>query len=118
MDSDQALKVSDLPQLLQGSWLAAPAGEDRALSRGYACDLLSWVMAHAEPGTAWITVQNHMNVIAVASLMDFACVILPEGVTMAEDVRRKAEEEGVPVLRSGLSAYRLSGLLSAAGLPG
>ena len=49
---------------------------------GYTCDLLSWVMAHGKKGMAWITVQTHMNVIAVASLMEMSAVILPEGITM------------------------------------
>lgn len=116
MDKDHGISVERLPELLQGTWLAAPR-EDKALSRGYACDLLSWVMAHAEPNMAWITVQNHMNVIAVASLMEFGCVILPESIDMAEDVLSKANDEGIPVLKSPLSAYRISGILSAAGLP-
>ena len=33
---------------------------------------------------AWVTVQTHLNVIAVASLGDMACIILPENITMEE----------------------------------
>ena len=52
--------------------------EDRQIVSGYTCDLLSHVMGKGQADMAWITVQAHMNVIAVASLMDFACVIIPE----------------------------------------
>lgn len=64
------------------------------MSCGYTCDLLSWVMAHGKQGMAWITVQTHMNVIAVASLMEMAAVIIPEGIQMEEPSLEKAREEG------------------------
>ena len=35
---------------------------------GYASDLLSCVVAGAQPGNLWITLQAHMNVVAVAAL--------------------------------------------------
>ena len=84
---------------------------------GYTCDLLSWVMAHGKKGMAWITVQTHMNVIAVASLMEMSAVILPEGITMEGPSLEKAREEGVAVLQSKKSAYALCALMEMGGLP-
>jgi hypothetical protein len=52
---------------------------DGEVTCGYTCDLLSWVMARGKAGCAWVTVQTHMNVVAVASLHDMACIICPEG---------------------------------------
>ncbi|MDR3084831.1 MAG: AraC family transcriptional regulator [Christensenellaceae bacterium] len=83
---------------------------------GYACDLLSWVMARAAAKTAWITVMTHMNVIAVASLLDLACIIVPENAEIAQDVLDKAREEGIPVLGCEKTAFELSGALYASGL--
>lgn len=91
---------------------------DKEVSCGYTCDLLSWVMAHGKQGMAWITVQTHMNVIAVAVLMEMSCVIVPEGIHMEEASIAKAAEEGVVVLESPLTAYELCGLMNGAGLPG
>ena len=42
---------------------------------GYAGDLLSWVMSHATAGDAWVTIMSNINVAAVASLTEVACVI-------------------------------------------
>ena len=89
---------------------------DTPVSCGYTCDLLSWVMAHGKPGMAWVTVQTHLNVIAVASLMEMAAVILPEGIEMEGPSLAKAKEEGVAVLQSPLTAYALCGRMAAAGL--
>ena len=90
---------------------------DTQVSCGYTCDLLSWVMAHSKQGMAWITVQTHMNVIAVASLMEMAAVIIPEGIQMEEPSLEKAREEGVAVLQSDKTAFALCALLAQHGLP-
>ena len=83
---------------------------------GCVCDLLSVVMAEGEAGMAWITVQTHLNVIAVAMLMDMACVIIPEGIVLEEATLQKAEEEGVPVFASDKTAYELCGQMFALGV--
>ena len=83
---------------------------------GCVCDLLSVVMAEGEAGMAWITVQTHMNVIAVASLLDFACVIVPEGLPVEAPILSKADEEGIVVLSSGKTAFELVTILAAHGV--
>ena len=90
---------------------------DTQVSCGYTCDLLSWVMAHGKQGMAWITVQTHMNVIAVASLMEMAAVIIPEGIQREEPSLEKAREEGVAVLQSDKTAFALCAQLAQHGLP-
>jgi hypothetical protein len=88
----------------------------REVTGGVCCDLLSWVMAKGQKGMAWITVQTHMNVIAVATLHEFSCIILAEGCVMSSDVLQKAQDEGIAVLGSGLSGYQLCGLLHDSGI--
>ena len=83
---------------------------------GCVCDLLSVVMAEGEAGMAWITVQAHINVIAVATLLDMACVLIPENIEMSKEVLDKAAEEGVPVLGSSKTSYELAGEMYALGL--
>ena len=90
--------------------------EDRQIVSGYTCDLLSHVMGKGQADMAWITVQAHMNVIAVAALLDFACVIIPEGIKVEADVIEKADEEGICVLASPLTAYEISGRMHDQGI--
>ena len=59
-----------------------------------------------------------MNVIAVAALLDFACVIMPNGIKMPENVLEKAAEEDIAVLESELDAFSICGLLYSGGVPG
>ena len=100
------MNVSTLAQSL-GLKVLATGNMEREVACGYACDLLSWVMAHGQAGMAWITVQTHLNVIAVASLLDMAAVIIPEGIDLDASTLEKADEEGITVLSSELPAYDL-----------
>ena len=111
------MKVSELAFLIDAESQTPAVTEDRDVSCGYTCDLLSWVMAHGCEGMAWVTVQTHMNVVAVAALAEMACVILPENIDMPKEILAKAEEEGLCVLKSPLSAYAICGRMAAQGIP-
>ena len=111
------MKVSELIGLIDAKNLTPGVAPDKEITCGYACDLLSWVMAHGEEGMAWVTVQTHLNVIAVAALAEMACVVLPEGITMEQDVLDKANAEEMCVLSSPLTAYEICGRLAGQGIP-
>ena len=111
------MKVSDLLTLAEARNLTTEVAMDREITCGYACDLLSWVMAHGEEGMAWVTVQTHLNVVAVAALAEMACVILPEDLVMDQEILDKANAEGMCVLSSPLTAYEICGRMAAQGVP-
>lgn len=110
------MNVRELMEKLGAQALTGETGLDNEVKSGYSCDLLSWVMAHGGAGMAWVTVQTHMNVIAVAALHEMSCVIIPEGAQMDREVAEKAAEEGVAVLLSGKSAYEICGLMYKGGI--
>jgi len=97
---------------------AASASLDREVTGGYASDLLSDVLAHAGEGSVWVTLHIHQNIVAVASHKDLAGIILVQGRQPEQDTIAKAEEEGIPVLVSELSAFELVGRLYKAGIRG
>ena len=111
------MKVSELALLIEAENMTPNVAEDREISCGYTCDLLSWVMAHGCEGMAWVTVQTHMNVVAVAALAEMACVILPENIDMPQPILDKAADEGLRVLKSPLSAYTICGRMMEKGIP-
>ena len=112
------MTIKELMDITGAELLTRDADLTAEVESGYSCDLLSWVMAHGKPGMAWITVQPHMNVVAVATLHDMACVIVPEGAAIPDEVSAKAEEEGIAMLSSAKSAYELCGMMYGAGLTG
>lgn len=109
------MRVNELIEKLELQMLAEGDG-DAEITGGYTSDLLSWVMAHGVRGGAWITVQTHLNIIAVASLLDMSCIIIPENIEVDKPTLDKASEEGIAVLSSPRTAYELSGMMYAMGI--
>lgn len=77
----------------------------------YASDLLSCVMAGAKPTCVWVTLQAHMNVIAVATLLEISAVIISEGAVPEPAVIQKANEQGVTLFSSPETSYTICGQL-------
>lgn len=111
------MRVEELEKLLNAKNLTEGAELTKDITCGYSCDLLSWVLAHGKPGMGWCTVQTHVNVIAVAVLMDMACVIMTENVEPEPATLQKAIEEGMPILSTPKTAYEVCGFMSKAGIP-
>ncbi len=85
--------------------------KDREVTGGYTSDLLSDVMGNAKEGQIWITLQNHKNVMAVASLKDLAAVILIKGIVPEEEILKHSIEEEVPILGTDMESFEMSGML-------
>lgn len=111
------MTVTELKQLLNAEQVVPGADETQTVSCGYACDLLSWVLAHGKAGMAWTTVQTHVNVIAVAVLMEMSCVVLSEGNALEEAALQKAQQEGLCVLQTPMTGYEVCGRMMGAGVP-
>jgi hypothetical protein len=96
----------------------SPGDMGRMVARGYTSDLLSCVMAKAREGDVWITLQAHPNVVAVASLLNLAAVIVTEGVQPDIETMEKARENGVILLGSSQTTFNVVGRMSAQGVTG
>ena len=99
---------------------AQAAGDDPSadIDRGYASDLLSDVLANAPAGGVLITLQVHLNVIAVASHAGLRAVIFSCGRRPEDDVVRRATEEGLALYSSKDDTFELVGRLYNLGLRG
>lgn len=101
------MTISELAQKLSLEVIAMP-DPDRMVSGGYVGDLLSWVMGRAQADEAWITIMSNQNVAAVAALVDVSCVIFAEGVKPDPDLLKKAEMQGINLLGTERSSFRMA----------
>lgn len=88
------------------------------ISAGYASDLLSDVLAHGPAGGVLVTVQVHLNVVAVATHADLAAVIFALDRRPEPDVVARATEEGIALYVSAASAFDVVGRLYGLGIRG
>jgi predicted transcriptional regulator len=98
--------------LHQGFTAVSMPDPEREIKNVYIGDLLSWVMSKAQQDDAWITIMSNINVVAVASLTDTACVILAENVILDENTIKAANEKGINILSTPESAYDIAKYLS------
>lgn len=110
-----------LKEIVEKFGLEIVSGEsklDREVEHGYVSDLMSDVIANAGKGDVWITLQVHVNIVAVAVMKGLAGIILIGGRHPEAATLEKAKSEEMPILISTLSAYGMAGRLYAAGVAG
>jgi hypothetical protein len=86
------------------------------VSTGYASDLLSCVMAGAQSEGVWVTLQAHMNIVAVAALLESSAIIITEGAQPNPEVIEKANEQEVTLLSTSMPTFEVVGKLWEMGL--
>jgi predicted transcriptional regulator len=91
---------------------------DTEVTGGYASDLLSCVMAKARKGNVWVTLQSHLNIVAVAALLQLAGIIVTEGMSPDAATLDKANEEEIPILTTSETTFTVVGQLAALGIQG
>ena len=105
--------VSQVAAALSLEVRAGARSLDGEVTGAYVSDLLSCAMAGARQGGLWITLQGHLNVIAIANLNDLAGVIVTEDKPISPEALARADQEGIPVLTTGMTSFETAGRLYA-----
>lgn len=101
------MKVVDFANKLQLDVVAKNENEIE-INGVYIGDLLSIVMSKAKEKNVWITIQTHLNILAVAELLDISAIIVAENMEISKDTIAKANDIGIPLFKSKLSAYEIA----------
>jgi hypothetical protein len=112
------MRLHELAEALELSELTPATDGDANITHGYASDLLSDVLAHAPEGGVLITLQVHLNVIAVASHAGLRAVIFSCGRMPDDDILQRAAAEGLSLYGSKADTFELVGRLYELGLRG
>ena len=84
------------------------AVEGATAASAYSSDLLSDVMGHAGEGAALITIQNHLNTIAVCTLAGIEIIVICHGRPIPDDMREAAVREGVAIVTTPMCQFAAS----------
>lgn len=107
MRRGEMMKCTDLAEKF-GLEVLTASEKDISIKGVYIGDLLSIVMAKAKQDYAWITIQTHLNIVAVADLLELSCIIIVENMDLEPDALEKAMELEIPVFKTKKSAYNVA----------
>jgi iron only hydrogenase large subunit-like protein len=105
----EGLYLSEVMEILEAKVHGEPQVLDRRVTGAFCSDLLSDVMANAKEGNVWFTIQTHPNVIAVASLLNLAGVVVTGGREPDPDTLAKAKKEQIAVLVTKANSFEAAG---------
>lgn len=105
------MTVKDVVEALSLKVYSGSAGLNKEVTGGYTSDLLSDVMGNAQAGNIWITLQTHVNVMAVATLKDISAVILVKGLEPEANTLAQSNNEEIPILGTNLQTFEICGML-------
>ncbi len=94
------MKLEEITNKLELKKVTEFFSNDREISGAYTSDLLSDVMANSKKDNVWITLQTHLNIIAVASLKELAAVIIVLDKEIDKDTLDKAESENITIFKN------------------
>lgn len=113
------MKVAEATERIGGVIVAGAAdAAGREIRGGYASDLLSDVLGNCHEGDLWVTMQKHVNIVAVAQLRELAGIVLvggrrPDAATLA-----RADEEHLPIVSTDWPTFDVVGILYSLGIRG
>ena len=106
------MRMSDVSRLLGLTQLTTDV-PDCNVQGGYTSDLLSDVMAHAQPGELLITIQAHKNTVAVATVADIPAIVVCNSRPVAPEMLESATEQSIVVCVTSDTQFTVSGKLFA-----
>ena len=107
------MKLSDIVKELSLEIKTYKDGLQNNITGAYVSDLLSDVMANGKEGNIWITLQTHMNIVAVASLKGIKGIVIVSNRQIPEETLKKAEDEKITITTTSMPAFEIAGRIYA-----
>ena len=112
------MKVNQIIEPLKAEVVVGEKMEEQDIEGGYCGDLLSDCIASAKEESVWVTIQSHPNIVAVAVLVGMPCIVVSNYQEIGEETVKRAQKEGITILRTSLTSYQAVSVLSSLGIPG
>ncbi len=100
------MQLTELVSRLSGELVVDKA--DATINSVYTGDLLSDIMGHCGDESVLITIQNHLNTIAVCSLVGIEAVVICHSRPVPDDMAEAARREAVAIIVTKMSQFEAS----------
>jgi len=105
------VNLSDVVETLSLEVMTGKDSLQNNVTGVYVSDLLSDVMGNSKEGNIWITLQTHLNIVAVAGLKNLSGIIIVGNRQLPEEVLQKAETEKILLMTTPMQAFEVAGKL-------
>lgn len=112
------MTIADMVTVLNAKVLRGAEKLDTPVSTACCSDLMSDVLAFVDEKTVLITGLTNPHVIRTSEMLDLKCLVFARGKIPTEDILDSADEQGLVVLATKLTAFSACGVLYEMGLRG
>lgn len=100
------MTIQEIANLVKGQ--IAVNNPQTNVSAAYTSDLLSDIMGHCGDESVLITIQNHLNAVAVCTLAGIEVIVICHDRPIPSDMAEAAQNEGIGIVTSPLSQFEAS----------
>ena len=112
------MNIADMVRILNAKVLLGAEKLDTPVYTACCSDLMSDVLAFVDEKTVLITGLTNPHVVRTSEMLDLKCLVFVRGKIPTEDILESAEEQGLVVITTKLTAFSACGLLYEGGLRG
>ena len=112
------MTIADMVRILNARVLLGGDKLDTPVYTACCSDLMSDVLAFVDEKTVLITGLTNPHVIRTSEMLDLKCLVFVRGKVPTEDILDSAEEQGLVVITTKMTAFSACGELYEAGLRG
>jgi predicted transcriptional regulator len=112
------MDLNSVLTLLDGELITAEPDLSQVVVGGGAADLMSDVLAYAQPDLLLLTGLVNPQAVRAAEMAGIRAILFVRGKRPPAETVAIATETGIPLLRTRYTMYEACGRLYAAGLPG
>lgn len=81
------------------------------IRQGLVGDLLSYILSKGSSDTIWVTIQRHINIVAVASSVEIPVIVISDNIQPEQKVIDAALENEIALLKTSHDAFTISGMI-------
>ena len=112
------MTIADMVRILNAKVLIGADKLDTPVYTACCSDLMSDVLAFVDEKTVLITGLTNPHVVRTSEMLDLKCLVFVRGKVPTQDILDSADEQGLVVITTKLTAFSACGMLYAEGLRG
>ena len=110
------MTLNEIANLLEAEVLNPDVDLSKEVPCAFASDLISDILMCTKEPTLLLTGLTNNQVIRLSDMIDLVGIVFVRGKRPLDDILEMARERQLPILATGMTLYRSSGLLYNAGL--